>query len=91
MLTLFSIFLVIAVLVFAGIIAHRRLSANPVKKFDPERELYQQLLKSARARAICSDSSLETFVKSKTTLVHGLQRGIMKIIKSASPQLPRKR
>jgi hypothetical protein len=51
MLTLFYIFLVLAVLVFAGIIALRRLSANPVEKFDPERELYRQLLKSARARA----------------------------------------
>jgi hypothetical protein len=49
MLTLFSTIVVISMLVFLGLVTRWWLSRNSAEKYDPDRELYQQLLKSAKA------------------------------------------
>jgi hypothetical protein len=50
MVTLTLVVIFFAVSVLFGIVAQRWLSTHAAERFDPESELYQQLLKSARAR-----------------------------------------
>jgi hypothetical protein len=50
MVTFTLVVILVVGIVALGIVAQQRLSTHAAEQFDPERELYQQLLKSAKAR-----------------------------------------